>query len=374
MINMPNLQRLMRPVAQKLQLLLGRAILKAVANAGLTQRLRIKLYADEEFGDVERFQEYGMETYPETEAEAVAGFLNGNRHHGIVLVVHDRRYRPLNLGEGDMMLYTRQNDKNDSTPGKGHRIWLRDNEDIQTDARNVNAWARSRHYTRAEGDVLVETPNMVINGNVTINGNLTVSPGAGDVSTPGNILATVGTVTAAANQVADYQESMEHLRKKIDVHQHPVQYLSPFAMAFPQTLPTLVPMQTTVPDAGGGGGRGCVTGFGWPDWPEMPEIPEGAFAEFGIPAIPPIPIPGGVPDIGIGVDIPIPNIFPPTLPFPNIDFELGDIPDIPIPWPPPGFPPAVWSPGAWPPVWPPVGWPCGGGISDELIKQMNEVL
>ena len=112
-LTLPDFQRLMRPLRNKIFLLLGRAILALVNNAGGTQKLQITALENEIITDVERFQEYGVETYPHDGAEVFAGFLNGNRDLGIILCVHDRRYRPTDLVEGEICLYT---DEDKTTP------------------------------------------------------------------------------------------------------------------------------------------------------------------------------------------------------------------------------------------------------------------
>ena len=99
-------KRLIRPIKNRIFLMLGRAVLKLVENTEETQRIGVLALADETISRIERFQEYGFETYPITEAQVFIGFLNGNRDHGIVLCVHDERYRPTDLSEGETMMYT----------------------------------------------------------------------------------------------------------------------------------------------------------------------------------------------------------------------------------------------------------------------------
>ncbi len=105
-MNLNDLKRLIAPLQRRIFLLLGRAILKTINNAEGTQKVQIVVLNNEIITDVERFQEYGLETYPFTEAEVCTVFLNGNRDHGIALCVHDRRYRPTDLVEGEVALYT----------------------------------------------------------------------------------------------------------------------------------------------------------------------------------------------------------------------------------------------------------------------------
>jgi len=119
-MNFQDFKRLVRPITNKIFLLLGRAVLKAIENSESTQKLQVIGLSEEIISDVERFQEYGFETYPFAESQVFIGFLNGNRDHGIALVAHDSRYRLTDLVEGEVALYTDE----DSSSG-GHRIHLK---------------------------------------------------------------------------------------------------------------------------------------------------------------------------------------------------------------------------------------------------------
>jgi len=125
-MNLPDFKRLIRPITNKIFLLLGRAILKLVENSESTQKIQVLALSDEVINDIERFQEYGFETYPFADSEAFIGFLNGNRDHGIALVVHDDRYRPTDLVEGEIANYTDE----DSETG-GHRIHFKRGQIIE---------------------------------------------------------------------------------------------------------------------------------------------------------------------------------------------------------------------------------------------------
>ena len=118
-MNLNDFKRLIRPLQNKIFLLLGRAILKAIDNSEGTQKIQVIALSGETITGMERFQEYGFETYPFTEAEVAAIFLNGNRSHGIALCVHDRRYRPKDLVEGEVAVYT------DEDLTADFRIWLK---------------------------------------------------------------------------------------------------------------------------------------------------------------------------------------------------------------------------------------------------------
>lgn len=97
---------LVNSIRKKIFLLIGRAILTAVNNSGKTMTVQVTGLKDETITGIERFQEYGFESYPKVgSAECVIGFINGNREHGIVLCIHDREYRPTDLVEGEARMY-----------------------------------------------------------------------------------------------------------------------------------------------------------------------------------------------------------------------------------------------------------------------------
>ena len=108
---MSGLQRALRPLLQRMQLMVGRAVLLLVNDGLKLQGLQISLLADEVRDNVERFQDYGFTSHPHPGAEAVAVSVAGSRDHVIVIAVDDRRYRLRNLVEGEVAIYTDEGDK-----------------------------------------------------------------------------------------------------------------------------------------------------------------------------------------------------------------------------------------------------------------------
>ena len=149
-MNLNDFKRLIAPLRQKIFLLLGRGILKAINNSEGTQKIQITVLDGEVITNMERFQEYGFETYPFSDSEILAIFLNGNRDHGIALCIHDRRYRPKDLSEGEVALYT---DEDVSAPFriqmKRDRIHFRrsDKEDIDIDTSKTEDIGTSKTVT-----------------------------------------------------------------------------------------------------------------------------------------------------------------------------------------------------------------------------------
>ena len=63
-IDIPDLRRIVTGIKSKMFLLLGRAILTAINNSESTQKLQVTLLAGETATDMERFQNYGFESFP----------------------------------------------------------------------------------------------------------------------------------------------------------------------------------------------------------------------------------------------------------------------------------------------------------------------
>ena len=191
MITLNDFNRLIKRAKSKLLLMIGRAILTAVDNSGKTQKVQVVALYDETISGVERFQEYGMETRPKTDAEVLLVFINGNRDQGIAACVHDRRYRPTDLAEGEVALYTLEDG------GGDHRIHLKTGKAIDIIGTDIKVGLTSGHKPVCIED-LVDAVNSLIG---TYNGH--VHPVAVP-ATPftGNTSATTSTETALTK--ADY--------------------------------------------------------------------------------------------------------------------------------------------------------------------------
>lgn len=105
------LQRALRPLAQRLQLMVSRAVVKLVRDGLKLQGLQVTLLADEVRDDVERFQQYGLTSHPHPGAEALVVCVAGSRDHAVVVAVDDRRYRLQGLQQGEVALYTDEGDR-----------------------------------------------------------------------------------------------------------------------------------------------------------------------------------------------------------------------------------------------------------------------
>lgn len=95
----------------RLKNMLARGVVSLVDPGRMMQALQVRLTAGEVKDSMEHFEPYGYTAHPLAGAEALAAFLGGDRSHGVVVCVADRRYRPKGLQAGEVCLYTHEGDE-----------------------------------------------------------------------------------------------------------------------------------------------------------------------------------------------------------------------------------------------------------------------
>lgn len=156
------MKRFMARTQQRVMLGIGRAVLNLVSDALRLQEVQISLLEGEVRDGVERVQQYGLTAHPHPGAECVAVFIGGNRDHGLVIAIDDRRHRVRELAEGEVCLYT------DEDADGGHRIILR----------------RDRKIEILAAELTITAPIVTIVGDVTLQGDLEVE---GDIHATGTV-------------------------------------------------------------------------------------------------------------------------------------------------------------------------------------------
>lgn len=123
--------RVLGPIRRRLAHLVARAVVTLVNDAAKMQTLQLGLLADEALDGVEHWQPYGFTYKPHTGAEALVLAAGGHRAHSVVIACADRRYRLTGLEDGEVAIYTDEQDKIHLKRGKVI--------DIETDTLNVKA-------------------------------------------------------------------------------------------------------------------------------------------------------------------------------------------------------------------------------------------
>lgn len=98
---------MIRPLLNRVKNSAARAVVRLISDDLKMQKLQLGVLAGETIDGVERFQEYGLTSHPHEGAEAIVLFIGGDRSHGVVVALDDRRYR-LSLEKGEVALYDDQ--------------------------------------------------------------------------------------------------------------------------------------------------------------------------------------------------------------------------------------------------------------------------
>lgn len=130
-----------------IQNVVARAVLTAINTSKKCQSVSLTLIGGETKEALEHLEPYGFTSAAQEGAEAVVLFPSGDRSHGVVLAVADRRYRIKGLKRGEVAIYT---DEGDSIVLKRGRV-----TEINTDQLIVNAKTKVTFNTpliEASGD------------------------------------------------------------------------------------------------------------------------------------------------------------------------------------------------------------------------------
>ncbi|MCD9569414.1 MULTISPECIES: phage baseplate assembly protein V [Pseudomonas] len=133
--------------------LLARGTVVLAHSANKLQSLQMRLTAGEVNDDMEHFEPYGFTSNPLAGAEGIATFLGGDRSHGVVLVVADRRYRLKALAAGEVAIYTDEGDK----------IHFKRGRVIDIDTATLNI--------RASSGVTIDSPTLSMSGKIVSQGD-----------------------------------------------------------------------------------------------------------------------------------------------------------------------------------------------------------
>lgn len=179
------LNKLTEDMRNRMRLAIGRAILAAVSDAGAIQTAQADCLADETHDDVERIQEYGFTSVPLPGAEAVLVFPGGNRDHGLIIAVDDRRYRLKALASGEVALYD----------DLGQYVHLKRN--------GIKAYSPQNIYMKTDGVLRLEADGVEIHGNTYVQTDVH-GKGQRETWAGGNVYNTDTYTTGATGAITEH--------------------------------------------------------------------------------------------------------------------------------------------------------------------------
>ena len=103
--------QMLEPIRTRVMMTIARGVIESINDDEGMQTAKINLLFGENRDKVERFQNYGFTSKPFADAEAVVVFPGGNREHGLIIAVDDRKFRLKGLADGEVAMYTDEGDK-----------------------------------------------------------------------------------------------------------------------------------------------------------------------------------------------------------------------------------------------------------------------
>ena len=207
--------KLLRPLQRRVDLMVTRAVVRAVDSSTARQTLQVELLNGELASGVENFEQYGYTSHPHKGSGGIGLFVGGSRAHGLVICAGDKKYRIKGLKEGEVAMYT---DEGDYIHFKRNReIHVEAGEKLvaHTKVADITADTSAKITSPltevvATTKVVMTTPLCELSGNMSVGGDLAVA-GTGTV---------VGAL-ASATSVADPTGSMQGMRDTYNGHNHP---------------------------------------------------------------------------------------------------------------------------------------------------------
>ncbi|AZQ10169.1 phage baseplate assembly protein V [Shewanella khirikhana] len=146
------IDKLLAPIRRRITGMLTRAVVTGIVEDLQRQNLQLKMHADESGDNIERFQNYGISSYPPAGAEAIVAALGGSLSGLVAIAVEDKKYRP--QGEsGDVFLYHLD----------GHKIRLTQAGQIIVTATDV-IFEAANSFTIISPETLIQGPLHVTGG------------------------------------------------------------------------------------------------------------------------------------------------------------------------------------------------------------------
>lgn len=180
----------LRSLKTRVMLSVARGVIGLVDDDKKMQLVQVALLTDESRDTVERFQEYGYTSNPLPGAEAVVVCAGGNREHGLVVAVDDRRYRIQGLAGGEVCIYTDEGDKIHLKRGNNMEVTtgtftVNASEAINLNAPTITATADTI-TAEASANIDLTTPLVTASDEVRAVGDITDTYGV-NTHTMGNM-------------------------------------------------------------------------------------------------------------------------------------------------------------------------------------------
>lgn len=186
---------------RRVLMVVGRGRIKTGDDSGPVQRQQVRLGAFETFDNVPRMSEYGFNSMPPPDADAVLVFVGGNRLDGVIIGTGSQQYRMRSLKPGEVSISDNQ----------GQSVYL-------TQSGIVVDGAGLPVLVTNTPQITLDAPLTKMTGDVEIDGNLTVKKDA----TVEQDLAVEQNIVAQGDVSDQGGKSMAGMRQVFNGHTHAI--------------------------------------------------------------------------------------------------------------------------------------------------------
>jgi len=99
------LARVLGPISRRVRLMVARAVVTAIGDAGKVQSAQVKLLDGEVRDGIEILHQYGFTSIPHGQREGLYFSVGGDRDHGVLICVADRQFRLKSIAPGEVAIY-----------------------------------------------------------------------------------------------------------------------------------------------------------------------------------------------------------------------------------------------------------------------------
>jgi len=186
---------------RRILLVIGRGRIKTGADNGPVQLQQVRLSQFETFDDVPRLSEYGFNSMPPPESDAVLVFVGGNRRDGVIVATGNQQFRMRSLKPGEVSI----------SDNLGQSVYLT-RQGIVIDGGGLPVLV---HNTPS---VTLDTPTVHATGDMHIDGALLVMQ---DATVQQNV--NVAQSVTAQGDISDHgNKSMANMRQVFNGHNHAI--------------------------------------------------------------------------------------------------------------------------------------------------------
>lgn len=186
---------------RRVMLVVGRGRIKTGSDAGPVQQQQVRLGQFETFDDIPRISEYGFNSMPPAESDAVLIFVGGNRLDGVIIGTGHQQFRMRSLKPGEVSI----------SDNLGQSVYLTQ-QGIVIDGGGLPVLVRNTP------SVTLDTPMVHATGDMQVDGALVVNK---DATVQQNVL--VAQSVTAQGDISDHgSKSMAAMRQVFNDHSHAV--------------------------------------------------------------------------------------------------------------------------------------------------------